>query len=111
MAVKCVTETSNTLTTWTQSTSQAKIIIQPFQGSRVRLIWAHMRREFGVVRPNILFGRTGATENVSGIIIVIFFTEQSIHNIVITTEEAVNEVLIRQRFIRHLINRWNTQDR
>ena len=78
----------------------------------MRLIWAHMRLEFGVVRPNILFGRTGATENVSGIIIIInFFTEQSIHNIVITTEEAVNEVLIRQRFIRHLINRWNTQDR
>ena len=57
----------------------------------MRLIWAHMRLEFGVVRPNILFGRTGATENVSGIIIIIyFFTEQSIHNIVITTEEAVN---------------------
>ena len=35
---------------------------------------------------------------------------QSIHNIVMTTEEAVNEVLIRQRFIRYLINRWNTQD-
>ena len=36
---------------------------------------------------------------------------QSIHNIVMTTEEAVNEVLIR--FIRqaYLINRWNTQDR
>ena len=43
------------------------------QGSRVRLIWAHMRLEFGVVRPNILFGRTGATENVSGIIISYFF--------------------------------------
>ena len=75
----------------------------------MRLIWAHMRLEFGVVRPNILFGRPGATENVSGIIIIIiFFTEQSIHNIVITTEEALNEVLIR--FIRYLINRWNTQD-
>ena len=36
---------------------------------------------------------------------------QSIHNIVMTTEEAVNEVLIRQRFIRNLINRWNAQDR
>ena len=83
------------------------------QGSRVRLIWAHMRLEFGVVRPNILFGRTGATENVSGIIIIIlfFFTEQSIHNIAMTTGEAVNEVLIRQRFIRYLISRWNTQNR
>ena len=56
--------------------------------------------------------RGSATKNVSGIIIIIyFFTEQSIHNIVITTEEAVNEVLIRQRIIRHLMNRWNTQDR
>ena len=38
---------------------------------------------------------------------------QSIHNIVMTTEEAVNEVLIRQRFIRwaYLIICWNTQDR
>ena len=36
---------------------------------------------------------------------------QSTHNIVMTTEEALNEVLIRQRFIRYLINRWNTQDR
>ena len=36
---------------------------------------------------------------------------QSIHNIVMTTEEAVNEVLIRQRFIKNIINRWNTQDR
>ena len=43
------------------------------EGSRVRLIWAQMRLEFGVVRPNILFGRTGATENVSGIIIFIYF--------------------------------------
>ena len=34
---------------------------------------------------------------------------QSIYNIAMTTEEAVNEVLIRQRF-RYLINRWNTQD-
>jgi hypothetical protein len=59
------------------------------QGYRVRLIWAHIRLEFGVVRPNILFGRTGATENVSGIIYFYFFTEQSIHNIVMTTEEAV----------------------
>ena len=32
---------------------------------------------------------------------------QYIHNILMTTEEAVNEVLNRQR----LINRWNTQDR
>ena len=36
---------------------------------------------------------------------------QSIDNIVMTTEEAVNEVLIRQRFMRYLINRRNTQDR
>ena len=44
------------------------------QGSRVRLIWAHMRLEFGLVQPNILFGRTGATKKVSGInIFFIFF--------------------------------------
>ena len=70
-----------------------------------------MRLEFGVVRPNILFGRTGATENVwYNYFFYFFYTEQSIHNIVMTTEEAVNEVLIRQRFIRHL-NRWDTQER
>ena len=36
---------------------------------------------------------------------------QSIRNIVLTLEEAVNELLVRQRFIRYLINRWNAQDR
>ena len=48
---------------------QEKRIHAFIQGSRVRLIWAHMRLQFGVVRPNILFERTGATGNVSGIII------------------------------------------
>ena len=39
--------------------------------------------------------------------------KQYVHNIIMTTEEAVNEVLNRKRFIRwaYLINRWNTQDR
>ena len=50
------------------------------QGSRVRLIWAHMRLEFGVVQPNILFGRTGATENVSGIIIIIYFYYRAVYS-------------------------------
>jgi hypothetical protein len=34
---------------------------------------------------------------------------QSIYNIAMTTEEAVNEVLIRQRFIRYLRNSANFQ--
>ena len=46
--------------------------MQLSQGSRVHLIWARMRLEFGVVRPNIFLGRTGATENVSSIYIYIY---------------------------------------
>ena len=43
-------------------------------------------------------------QTLSTIVTALNFSRQSIHNIVMTTEEAVNEVLIRQRF-RYLINR------